>query len=123
MSGTVSLYGRNEGDAAVEFAVSKGIPAAMLEAVRFPARSTEEEAQKWHAELTRRGVRKLLLVTSNYHTARARRIFRSAMPEIEVHTSGSADPDYHPESWWKSREGKKIVFSECTKEMARWVGL
>ena len=123
VSGPYKIYGRNEADLAIDFAVSKGLPREIFEPGYLPAFSTEDEARQWHQELTRRGARKLLLVTSNYHTARARRIFRAAMPEIEVHTSAAPDQDFELAGWWKKRQSQKTFVNEAMKEIARHLGL
>jgi uncharacterized SAM-binding protein YcdF (DUF218 family) len=64
------------------------------------------------------GVHKYLLVTSDFHTARASRIFRREGPRLELHAISAADPDWQNGQWWKNREGRKIWFSEAVKTIA-----
>jgi len=57
---------------------SPGLPAQWFIALPEFGPQHPEEAQAVLAELRRRNVRSFLLVTSDYHTARARRIFLAA---------------------------------------------
>ena len=47
------------------------------------------------------GVRKILIVTSDFHTRRAFSILRSRIPSIHWSVA-AAKTDYRPESWWES---------------------
>jgi uncharacterized SAM-binding protein YcdF (DUF218 family) len=92
--------------------------------VYIRALSTTQEARGFKPELERQGFRTLLLVTSNYHTARALRTFRREMPaNMEFVTIAAADPYFSPETWWRTREGQKTVFFEWSKTVADWIGL
>ena len=124
VSGPMNWYGINEADLAIRFAASTGCPAESFQPVYIKALSTTEEAQKFRPELERQGVRSLLLVTSNFHTARALRTFRREMPaNIELVPIAAADPYYTPETWWHTREGQKTAFFELSKTAADWIGL
>jgi len=84
--------------------------------VRFPnrARNTLEEAGAVSTFLTSRGWKKILIVTSNYHTRRARYIYDHVLaPGTELRMVAAADPAYDPNSWWRTREGLKTFFYEC----------
>ena len=71
-----------------------------------------------------RGVRKLLLVTSNFHTARAFDLFRRELgPRVEVRAIAAPDRYFTPDGWWKNREGRKTMFFELSKTLAEKVGL
>jgi uncharacterized SAM-binding protein YcdF (DUF218 family) len=119
-------YGGHESDLAIAFAVSKGIPAEWF--VGFPndTLSTREEAAAVLGELRRRQVSSFLLVTSDYHTARARRIYlaaeRAAGGGPRVRTVAAPDEFFRADSWWKNREGQKIVFTEWCKTVATAFG-
>jgi hypothetical protein len=71
-------------------------------------------------------VKSFLLVTSDYHTARARRIFLAAertsgfVPQIR--TVASRDEFFTPDSWWRNRESQKTAFFEWTKTVATVFG-
>ena len=84
--------------------------------VRFPnrARNTLEEAGAVSTFLASHGWKKILIVTSNYHTRRARYIYEHVLgPGTELRTVAAPDPAYDPNSWWRTREGLKTFFYEC----------
>jgi uncharacterized SAM-binding protein YcdF (DUF218 family) len=66
------------------------------------------------------GVKRVLLVTSNYHTRRAGWIFRRAAPEMEIFVVAAPDEYFRPEDWWKSREAEKTFAFEWMKTVAEW---
>lgn len=123
VSGPSGSYGLHECDLAIAFAVKKGYDAGHFIPARHHALSTAEEAEILAKELRRRGVRRYLLVTSNYHTARAGRIFRRHIPEIEVHVVAARDEWFDPENWWKTREGCKRFVLEWQKTVAGFIGM
>src|SRR6185503_17160025 len=109
---------------AVRFAVSKGHPPDLFLTVRHHARSTIEEAIALEPELRRLGARRILLVTSNYHSRRAALVFRLFVPRVEFRTVAAQHRQLQPLSWWKSAQGRGIVFSEYSKmlgTLAVWV--
>jgi uncharacterized SAM-binding protein YcdF (DUF218 family) len=124
VSGPMESYGVNEAHLAIRYIVSQGYPAEYFEPVILRAFSTDEEARKFRAEFERRGIRSLLLVTSNYHTRRAGSIYRRIMPrDITVRVIAAPDPYFQPATWWHTREGQKTWFFEATKTIAGWLGL
>ena len=127
VSGSIGAYEQRDCDLAIAFAVRHGYEAAWFVPFFTLARSTQEEATDIVPELVRRQVRSVLLVTSEYHTGRAYRIYRETIrklgAQIEVHPVGAPDPDFHADSWWRSREGQKITFTEWTKTIATAFGL
>lgn len=125
VSGAWIWYGINEAEAAIHLAVKEGCSQQDLLAAPIRANSTLEEARAFRPLLQQRNIRKLLLVTSNYHTSRAGRIFENELggSGIRVTVAPAPDPDFDPESWWHTRQGQKTFFYEFTKTMAHWVGL
>ena len=123
LSGVGNLYGQHEADLAIALAVRRGYAAEMFLPFRYPARSTRDEAHAVAAELRRSGVHRFMLVTSNYHSHRASKIFREEAPNIPFHTVATPDGNFTPDGWWKSREGKKRFAEEWSKTVANWLGL
>lgn len=123
VSGPYEVYGRNEASLAIDLAVSKGFPAAWFRAVIHRSDSTVDEANAMRRVLRDSHYRKVLLVTSDFHTRRAGRIFRRTMPEIEFHMIAARAQDFAPETWWKTRPGRKVVLQEWTKTLADWLGI
>lgn len=117
VSGTY-YYGWAEPDAAIEFAVRHGFPREWFIALAHSARSTEEEAGIVVQRLRQMGVKRLLLVTSDYHTRRALGCFRRVAPDLEIRAIGAPDPDFPPQ-WWRSRQGRKTFLLEWMK-MVSW---
>ena len=127
VSGPPGFYGLNEADLAIQYAVAKGYPKEWFIPMRHKALSTKDEATAAIEDLCARNVHSFLLVTSNYHTARARRIFLAAE---RAHGGGPvlravAAPDefFAPDTWWRSREGQKTVLLEWMKTVAGAAGI
>ena len=71
-----------------------------------------------------RGIHRLLIVTSNFHTHRSGVLFRKSLsPEIEIRMIAVPDPHFTPDGWWKDREGQKTFFFEWTKNIASFLNL
>ena len=127
VSGPGPMYGMYESDLAIAFAVSKGYPQAWF--ISFPnsALSTREEASVIVSELRRRSVQSFLLVTSDYHSARAGRIFREAAQRtggaLDMRIVPAPDEFFRADTWWRSRQGQKIVFIEWSKTVATVLGM
>jgi uncharacterized SAM-binding protein YcdF (DUF218 family) len=127
VSGPGGAYGLHESDLAIPFAVRHGFPAEWFIAFPNESLSTREEAAAVLAELHRRGVSSFLLVTSNYHTARARRVFLAAEHSLgggpQMRTVAAPDEFFQPDSWWRSRQAQKTAFMEWSKTVASVFGL
>jgi uncharacterized SAM-binding protein YcdF (DUF218 family) len=127
VSGPPGFYGVNEADAAIQYAIGKGYPAGWFIPLRHTALSTREEAVVVLDALKQRNIQSFLLVTSNYHTARARRIYlkaehlRGGGPDMRVVASG--DQFFTAGDWWRNREGQKTVFMEWTKTLTSVFGI
>lgn len=127
VSGPPGFYGVNEADAAIQFAIGKGYPAEWFIPLRHTALSTREEAGVVLDALKQRNIHSFLLVTSDYHTGRARRIYlnaersRGGGPDMRVVASG--DQFFHARDWWRNREGQKTVFMEWTKTLTSAFGI
>lgn len=113
MSGT-PYQGRPDGELAIEFLVKRGYPARLFQSFGHNARSTIEEAIALRPELARRRVKRVLLVTTAYHSRRAAIVFRLFCPGIQFITIAAPDT-YHPDGWWKDPPSKILFFSEWRK--------
>jgi uncharacterized SAM-binding protein YcdF (DUF218 family) len=109
-------YGkRPEGVAAIEFLAARGYPAQRFQSFLHHAPSTIGEAIVLREELARRGVRRVLLVTSAYHSRRASIVFRLFCPGIQFTTIAAPDEHYHPENWWEDASSRRFFFAEWGK--------
>lgn len=126
VSGPAGAYGLHESEPAIAFAVRNGYPAEWFVAFPNNALSTREEAAAILPELRRRNVKNFLLVTSDYHTARARRIFlaqeRASGVGIPMRTVAAPDEFFRPDSWWRTRQAQKTAFFEWSKTVATVFG-
>jgi len=78
------------------------------------AEDTREEAEVVSQAVAAHGWKKVLLVTSNYHTRRADYIFERTLPRgTELRVIAARDMDYDPDNWWRSRMGVKIFLHEA----------
>jgi uncharacterized SAM-binding protein YcdF (DUF218 family) len=98
--------------------VERGVPKDKILRFAQDGDSTREEAEvlaklaktkKWH---------KAIVVTSNYHTRRARYIFRHVFPQdIEILVASARDGDFDPENWWEKRKSAKVFIREIAGMM------
>jgi uncharacterized SAM-binding protein YcdF (DUF218 family) len=94
--------------------VDHGVPAAAIIAMTHRADDTREEAVAVSEFVASHGWKKILLVTSNYHTRRSEYIYeRSLPPGTQLRVISAPDIEYDPQSWWRTREGLKIFFHEA----------
>lgn len=116
-------YGFHEHELAIPFAVRHGFPQSYFIGLPNEAHSTVEEAKIVIAELRRRKLHTVDLVTSNYHTHRAGCIYHALAPDLDIHLVAAPDPNFSPDRWWKQREGQKEFFKEWAKTVAYWLGI
>jgi uncharacterized SAM-binding protein YcdF (DUF218 family) len=83
------------------------------------ADSTLEEAQALRPCLEGHGWHTVIVVTSNFHTRRARHIwegvFADAQPPVRVFVHGVADGEFEPNGWWRNRRYAKTFLFEVAK--------
>jgi uncharacterized SAM-binding protein YcdF (DUF218 family) len=95
--------------------IERGVPKDKIVRVAHDADNTKEEAQALARFSAQRKWRSVIVVTSNYHTRRARYIFtRIFPPATVVRVTGAADGNFDPERWWE----KRISIKEFTRELA-----
>ncbi|MFZ5634256.1 MAG: YdcF family protein [Bacillota bacterium] len=94
-------------------AVDLGVPpsAVLLE---NKSESTYENAVNVKKMVLEQNIKSFLLVTSNYHTRRAKYIFGRVFEDTEVKfvTVAAPDPKYTASSWWKKHEGQQKALTE-----------
>jgi uncharacterized SAM-binding protein YcdF (DUF218 family) len=101
---------------------SHGVPASAIVPLEHLAENTREEAMAISQLASARGWKRIMVVTSNYHTRRSKYIFERILPPGTVLCVIAApDSDYDPGSWWRTRGGMKIFFHEAVGMMvALW---
>ena len=104
------------------FAVKNGFSRDLFIPVHKGALSTVDEARNVMIPVLRQmGVHKLLLVTSEFHTARSGRIYRREARDIETHMVAADTYFWDHGMWWKNREGRKIWVTETAEDNRRLV--
>ena len=107
-----------EGEMATRFLVEKGYPRSLFWTFPAPAHSTLDEARLLAAELRRRRVKRVLIVTSNYHSRRCSVLFHALLPFSEVRVIGVPEEYFQPESWWMTPHSRELAKSEWPKLVA-----
>jgi uncharacterized SAM-binding protein YcdF (DUF218 family) len=106
---------RYQGDLAVDFAVQHGYPRGLFISIPLELQSTIDEARAMGPVFHRLGARRVLLVTSNFHSRRAAQAFRLFLPEFEFRMEGSPDHTFEPHAWWKTPQQRHLLFAEYQK--------
>jgi uncharacterized SAM-binding protein YcdF (DUF218 family) len=123
VSGPAGFYGYHECEFAIPFAIKAGYPESCFIHFEHAALSTKDEALATTAELRRLGAKRIMLVTSDYHSRRAARLFRASAPDLTFNVVAAPDLYFSAGGWWHTREGRKIFVMEWTKTVAERLGL
>jgi uncharacterized SAM-binding protein YcdF (DUF218 family) len=101
----------------------RGVPSSAIEIYRHHASDTLEEAQTLRSLVVQKGWRHVVIVTSNYHTRRARYIFQRVFPlGVQVGVASAKDPDFDISDWWEHKAGIKAFLHELVGMCeAKWV--
>ncbi len=95
--------------------IERGVPKDKIMRVAHDADNTREESLALAKVVAQKKWRSVIVVTSNYHTRRARYIFSHVLPAgTKVRVTGAPDGDFDPERWWE----KRISVKELLREMA-----
>lgn len=121
VSGPRMLLG-HESDMTIQYAEQKGYPASLFHPLTDDTNSTRSETLFIGKYLREHGIRKILLVTSNFHTHRAAYLMRKQNPGLQVVVVPAPDPYFTSDGWWKTREGQKTFLIEWLKTVATWLG-
>src|SRR6058998_391998 len=93
--------------------IERGVPKDKILRVSQEGDSTLEEAETLAKFVQARKWHSAIVVTSNYHTRRARYIFRHVFPRgIDVRVASARDGDFDPEAWWEKRKSSKLFMRE-----------
>jgi uncharacterized SAM-binding protein YcdF (DUF218 family) len=105
--------------------VQSGVPAAAIFAAGDSVDNTAEEAALLRTMVRTRGWRRVIVVTSKYHTRRAGFAFRrglegtGAQVVMRATRYDAADPAW----WWRQRSDFRFAISEWQKLIAYRLGL
>ena len=90
-----------------------GVPQDAIIRFDHHAGNTKDEAAALRQLILQHGWKRILLVTSNYHTRRARYICARTFPAGTVlRVVPAPDSEYDPNHWWETRRGLVIFTHE-----------
>jgi len=117
LSGTPIGWRTHQADIMRRQAEELGVPAGQILTVAHGSDSTKEEAAAIVPVLRARQVHSIILVSSNFHTARAKRVFRKAVDpgEVRILVSPVREESFNPEGWWTRRRDAKVFLIEAIK--------
>jgi uncharacterized SAM-binding protein YcdF (DUF218 family) len=101
-------------------ATDLGIPEEDVLILEGNSRSTQDEALTIREYIRNNSeIESIILVTSKYHSRRAKQIFKKALSvldkEIDIYSSPSKYDPSNVNQWWKDREDIEWVVSEYLK--------
>ncbi len=93
--------------------ISRGVPETAVVRFAHYGEDTRGEAAAVSQLVASKGWKRIIVVTSNYHTRRARYICeREFPPGTSLRVVAARDTDFDPDSWWEHRKGVKIFAHE-----------
>jgi uncharacterized SAM-binding protein YcdF (DUF218 family) len=107
--------GRPEGELAIEYLAGQRYATNSFESFEHHAHSTLDETLALRPELIRRRVKRVILVTSAYHSRRALILFQLVCRGIDFISVPAPDPYFHPDRWWSDENSRWLFVSEWSK--------
>ncbi len=86
--------------------------AALLSICAIDGLSTKEESKDAEKCLQREGAKRVLIVTSDFHTRRALEVFRREIPGREYSVAASRNDQEFGARWWTHRQWAKTFVDE-----------
>ena len=116
---------RNETDAAHEILLRLGVPDSAIVVTTFGGgvASTTDDARALAEYLRANPAERAIVLTSRYHTRRARWNVRQQLDETspEILMIGVTDPRFTAQNWWRSEAGMLAYTEEYLKFMHDWM--
>ena len=104
-----------EGKLAIDLLVRQGYPRSLFAVFAHNEHSTLSEVLALRGELARRHPRRVIVVTSSFHSRRCIILFRLFCPGIHFLSAPAEDVHYRPNEWWLDASSRHLFFSEWTK--------
>lgn len=102
----------------------EGVPDSAVAVLAMPGgtASTTDDVAVLRAWLRRTGTRRVIAVTTDYHTRRARRALRRGLKgiDVEVMMHGTPARGFDETNWWRTEAGTVAYFNEYVK-LVRYV--
>jgi hypothetical protein len=100
------------------------VPDSLVEVLRMPGgtKSTTDDVAVLRAWLRRTGARRVIAVTTDYHTRRARWALRRGLKGMDVRVTmyGTPARGFDETDWWRTEPGLTTYFTEYVK-LARYL--
>lgn len=101
--------------------MERGVPKQNILSFPQDADNTREEAESLKKLAQSKNWKSVIVVTSNYHTRRARYIFRKVLADtITIRIASARDGDYDPDHWYEHRKSIKRFAHEVTGFSLAW---
>jgi len=101
--------------------VERGVPRENILPFPQDADNTKEEAESLRKLVQEKNWKNVIVVTSNYHTRRAKYILGKVFAkDVTIRMAGARDADYDPEHWWEQRKAVKRYFHEIGGYVVAW---
>ena len=115
----------SEGDIARDTLVQLGVPAETIRILPRAVDNTAQEALALHDMSRTQAWQRIIVVTSAYHTRRARFAFRREFRDssIQIVVRASRFDGSEPARWWRHRPDIRFVTSELQKLALYGMGL
>lgn len=109
----------NRTDVAIGLLRHGGVPDSAIRQLRTPGgtTSTEDEARLFAAYARLHDFRRIIVLTSDFHTRRTRRAFRNALRSlpIEIRMAAAPSAEFGPADWWRTEAGLLAISEEYVK--------
>lgn len=101
--------------------IERGVPKQNILSFPQDADNTREEAESLKKLAESKNWKSVIVVTSNYHTRRARYIFRKVFADtIATRIASARDGDYDADHWYEHRKSIKRFTHEVTGFCVAW---
>lgn len=108
--------GHQEARRTVEVLAALGVPPEAVVVLAEDAPGTWDEAQRVAAAARERGWRRVVVVTSAYHTRRAGHLFETALgQDVRVCVRAAVDEPWRADSWWRRPLHRRLLLAEPLK--------
>jgi len=100
-----------------------GVPTAAIRVLNPEVTNTEAEVRLISAEMERRGLRRVIIVTSAPHTRRVRAIWRALVDgQAQAIIRYSREDSFEAQHWWRSTSDVQDVVHEILGLLNVWSG-
>lgn len=100
-----------------------GVPSEAVRVLPERAATTRDEIRAVTAEMRRRGLHRVILVTTKEHSRRVRAIWRRYADEGQTaQTRAASDDPFEPEGWWRDMDQAQAVVHELVALVDLWLG-